>query len=615
MKKLTLALFALLCILTLSACNKSPEAQLAPVENVFAITAVNLPESYSTISNDIHVIGDRIGVVCQDGYNPEGDFDTVLFTITTDGTDPQSTVLPKFRDDGQIMAYAPTEDGGCILIDRCYTSVPYNRLYRLDADMNLLFQVDLGKIDPDNFANHMAVGKNGNIYLSTSHGRAIVLDKDGEYLYDYQYSGWLDGIRTMSDGRVTIGYLNLSNSTTVLRYFDDENRTLGDSVKSPQRLNASAYTVYPGGNGYDAYLKNDLGMYGYTVGSSETELCSWINSDIVANDVNLIKVFTPDKFAVHSYCSLETSDRTCESLNILTRIPEEEVKPKYLVSFQTNRTQYDIQQAVVAFNKQSDDYRVVVKDYSVYNTADDAFVAMSQLDKEIVSGEYIPDVFTVDSDTYEKYASLGLYCDLYDFLDSDAEINRDSLVPCVLGPLETKGKLYSLPRSFRFKTMFTSQKSPIKQDEWRLEAMLDYADSLDFNIFSGYNRISMLNNFFNYGMGSFIDDEKATCSFDSDTSKRFIELLDRYGTSSYNNSMTEEEREELIHIIADGKVFSTSTLTSMQTMLVDYVACGKTVPYYIGYPTPNGGTSYVEAISPYAISSKSPVKDGAWQFV
>ena len=73
MKKLPPTLFALLCILTLSACNKSPKAQLAPVENVFEITAVNLPESYSTISNDIHVIGDRIGVVCQDGYNPEGD--------------------------------------------------------------------------------------------------------------------------------------------------------------------------------------------------------------------------------------------------------------------------------------------------------------------------------------------------------------------------------------------------------------------------------------------------------------------------------------------------------------------------------------------------------------
>ena len=61
MKKLTLTLFVLLCIFTLSACNKSPKAQLAPVENVFEITAVNLPESYSTISNDIHVIGDRIG--------------------------------------------------------------------------------------------------------------------------------------------------------------------------------------------------------------------------------------------------------------------------------------------------------------------------------------------------------------------------------------------------------------------------------------------------------------------------------------------------------------------------------------------------------------------------
>jgi len=293
--------FVVCLLLALVSCGGKNEAQLASAENVFKSVTVELPENYQVISDTFIELDGRIGVVCYDGYNPEMDFDTVLYTVDENGENPETTVLPTFRDNTHVASYTPLEGGGCVIMDRKYTEPPYNMLYVLDSNMEMVNTVDLSQFDDRAYKPQMAVGGNGNIYLSVE-GRAIVLNAEGRLCYSKTYSGWLDGIRTMDDGRVTIQFLDMSNATTKLQYFDDVNMGFGEAVKSPQRLNASAYTVYPGGDGFDMYLTNELGLFGYTIeGAVETELCNWLNSDIIANEVNMLHIYNPFHLNINSY--------------------------------------------------------------------------------------------------------------------------------------------------------------------------------------------------------------------------------------------------------------------------------------------------------------------------
>jgi len=74
----------IITLLTLVSCGEE-KAQLASPVNVFKSKTVTLPETYQTVSPNIIDLGGRIGVVCHDGYNPEMNFDSVLYTIDKNG--------------------------------------------------------------------------------------------------------------------------------------------------------------------------------------------------------------------------------------------------------------------------------------------------------------------------------------------------------------------------------------------------------------------------------------------------------------------------------------------------------------------------------------------------
>lgn len=607
---LTSVLLAQLCLGGCRNSEKLPEA--ASVENVFSAASSTLPEGLTTQSDVIFNFGDRIGLFCYDGYDPNAYFDSVIYSVDLKAENPETTVIPRQRADAPVKAYCPDSDGGCYIIDSDGKSA---FLYHLSSDWAVLSSVDIYSLGANAYSYRITVGGGGNVYLAGD-GKLFAFDADCALLYSTIYSGWLDALLTLSDGRVMLQFLDTQNSTVKQQYVDDASKSISGSVKSPKKLNASAYTVYPGGDGYDMYLTNTLGMYGYKAESGETvELCSWINSDIVAGDVSDILVFSPDMFAAHGYENSQSSHS--ESLSVMTRTPEDEVVPKYLITMQVNNISDQINRAAVAFNRQSDKWRVVVEDYSQYNTADDAFVALSKLDTDIISGEKIPDIFTVDDQFFDRYADKGLFCDLYTLMDSDDSFDRGDLLPCVLEPMETNGCLYQLARGFTLITVASSQSVASQYSPWTLDAMLDYADSLDNPIFVDYFRSNLLDFFFDYGIGNFVKD--GACSFDDGRAARLIGLLDDYGENWYAQLSSDEKQMRLQSangLYQGGEALLIANNIYMTSRFIEIsVKFGGSDFAFIGFPSDSGGESYVHSTYSYAIADDSPVKAGAWEFL
>ncbi|MBQ8510747.1 MAG: extracellular solute-binding protein [Clostridia bacterium] len=581
-------LFVLLASLALlTACGENAP-QTAPVDNVFRAVTVTLPEDYSRQGEILLLSDGRVGLLCHDSYSADEPFDTVLFSIDRSGG-ARSEVVPRILEDGMISGWAEYGDG-YVCLDTNWTDC---RLYRVSADGQVLFTLDLNEPFDMTYNTRLTVAGNGDIYAA-GEGVVGVVSPEGKILGSVSYSGWLDGLCTLADGRVMYSTYDMSRGVTRLYIIDPETLQPGDKLQSPQKLNTESWDVYPGDGECDMFLANTLGVYAYTAGGEPTEICSFTNSDLLACETAAVAVIDRDTIAARGTVF---GGGFSETLSILTRVPEDEVTPKQLIRWQTDRTSQDQYNAAVLFNRRSEKYRVVIDDYSRFNTDEDAFVSLSQLDQDIITDTNVPDILTYNGSSFDRYAEAGAFADFYELMDADGSFGRDSLLACVTSPLESDGKLCVMAPRFTVSTMISRQSAP---QPWNVDTFL----SLDGErpLVKTY-RDWLIGSFLGDGMGDYIDLEAGTASFDDGRFGRLIEWLKGYGRH-WSDGKSEEEK-------AVEARFQTVNITQFSHLF----AYGGDEVVYVGYPSEGGGTSYVNPVGGVSIYSKSPVKEGAWEFV
>ena len=84
-----------------------------------------------------------------------------------------------------------------------------------------------------------------------------------------------------------------------------------------------------------------------------------------------LPVHQPHPYPLPQYpCLLYTSD----------------IKDRIVLTLAGNYIDYDLKRKVVEYNKSGDTYRIVVKEYSTYNTSEDYTLGVKQLNNDIISG-------------------------------------------------------------------------------------------------------------------------------------------------------------------------------------------------------------------------------------
>ncbi|MDE6592605.1 MAG: hypothetical protein K2K57_06035, partial [Oscillospiraceae bacterium] len=171
-----------------------------------------------------------------------------------------------------------------------------------------------------------------------------------------------------------------------------------------------------------------------------------------------------------------------------------------------------------------------------YNNSDRKFyieekkyLSSDNLLVDIIGGENI-DVLFVNGwiDTTPLYAK-GVICDLYEFIDNDGGVSRDTYVDSVLKALEKDGKLYEIPYDFYVESAI------VKTDLWgddndtSFEHITEKSKSLGCNIpydlsFDSYAFIS-------YIISEYVDLTNSSCSFDDGKFEEYIKFMKQYYNS------------------------------------------------------------------------------------
>ncbi len=446
----------------------------------------------------------------------------------------------------------------------------------------------------------------------------IVTDLEGKFIRSFECGEdiWLSNLSSLADGTVVAMYYKFDEAAKRESYIICKINSEEGKIEELGTLPlTNVYNFMPAGEGSRVYLSNSSYLYEYDIISGElTERINWLNSDINCNWVQVL-AGSPDGSVLISERSRNYRNN---KLALLTPNPAGNVIEKYVVNFASVSLSNEMIDAIISFNKQNDDYRIIFNDYSVYNTDEDYRAGINQLNNDIISGK-VPDILLLSELDSSIYTSKGLLQDIGVLMENDEEFNREEYYANILTATSDGEGIYSIIPSFSINTY--AGKESIFGDGTSLtmerlnEIRKEYPDA---KVFTDMTRADILNTFANFAIDKYIDKEEGTCSFDSDEFISVLEFINSFPEeidwNSYYGDMTEEDYMAIeLQYFEDRTLLRSHYLSGFDNQY-GLNLFGEEASY-IGFPVPEGTGSLIQPVSELAISSKSKVQVVVWDFI
>ena len=499
-------------------------------------------------------------------------------------------------------------------------------LLHLDADGKEIKRIEFNQTDENGnsfYVSSFFVDNSGNVYLSDWQS-VYIYDQDGNKKTTVDLGENGGDLCELKAGVVGVSYYKNDEakpeeSGRVFQEIDPATGKLtGDTVKLPD----VAYSFFPGDDVYDIYYDYNGNIYGYKFDTdTKDKVIDWIECDINSNNINSYSILPDGRVIAFESSYDDQAQKNNMQLIVMTRVDAASVVNKTVLTFACMYLDWNMRDAIVKFNRASNTHRIVVRDYSEYNTDDDYNAGIQKLNTEMLSGK-LPDM--IDNNTYsmpvEQYAAKGFLTDLYELIDADADLSREDFVQPVLKALESAdGKLYQLPSTFAVSTAIALDKVAGDYDTWNLAAVKDAMTKLQdgASVFDVYRtKTDILQTCISRNIDAFVDWENGSAHFDSDEFKALLEFANQFPETYDWENATDEENDSAQNRMNSGKQLMTDMyVSSFEDMLYQLTGYNGGVKF-VGYPSEDGTSNHTFQIDgSIAISSTCADKTAAWNFM
>ena len=573
-----------------------------------------------------------------------------LYRIPLDGSDPvkleayQPTALPEGAEGNVGVESITAADDGTVWLTEhvgVYTfDLPENFDSEADDKWNyhtyeesiIRRQLDasgneIGRVDISDLAGKLGVeyvyanlfDRAGNLYAVTE-TEIIMLDPQLNKIFSVACEDMMGSPTLLSNGR--LGLLNYiydeekETGAWTMKTVDPEAQDWGEEYTLPE----NAYNAYPGGGEYLFYYQNGDSIYGYKAGAAEGEkIFSWIDSDINRSNMEFFS-FLPDGRVVVVTREWQ-SDNSKVELAIMTATDRSQLPEKTTLTYAAMYLGYDVRSQIIEFNKTSDKYRIEVRDYSEFATAEDSSAGLTRLNTEIVAGN-VPDMLETSSIPLRQYAAKGLLEDLWPFIEGDTDIGgRAGVMEHVLNAAEQDGKLYEIFTNFAIRTVAGPKNIVGDRMSWTLADLQEALAKMPEGcaIFGQTDtKTDMLSNVMAQNADSFVDWSTGQCRFDSEDFKALLAFCNSF-PAEYDWENSQDEWEDPYTRIISGKQMLTSVYFSQlrwDFLENDGLFKSQGGAAFIGYPREDGGVgSGFTTNGGVAMSAACKDKEGAWSFM
>ena len=508
------------------------------------------------------------------------------------------------------------------------------RLQLYGADGTLKQSIDLSPENGDGSGNSknfaFVDGKSQLYFYDWNTNEVTIENADGKILKTLEV-GDNGGYISNFCGKAALQ--SYTDTGAELRLIDPDTFKLSDPIETP----ANAWTFLASyDEAYDYYFLLNGDVYGYKQKEQVSEqVVSWMDCDINSDNIwgtyaledgRILGILNESgngmmlDSAISSAARADAATNAASgySLVFLTKTDAANVKPKTVLTMACMNVPWDLKSRIVEFNKSSEDYRIIIKDYSQYATNDDYYAGLTKLNTEIISGQ-IPDIFYTANMPITQYAGQGILEDLRPYIDKDSELSGDALMTHVLDAASMDGHLYQAFSAFSIQTAIGLTKIVGDYDEWTLANIKDAMTKLQpeatvFDVY--YTRDSMLQNCLTRSYSSFVNRVTGECNFDGQDFRDLLEFINSfpvdydYSNYDYNkNPGGAESMKRGLQLLMDTGVYS------LDSFLYTLASFGGEEISYVGYPSTTGNNNVFSLYDGLCISSTCADKTAAWNFM
>lgn len=668
-KKVTALLLALCMVLGLAACGNGGDdtSQLSGTIYMPEYIDFNLDAEYI---NSGYCDGQNVYVIAEirtetepyvdpdTGESfPNYEYTTGIYRIPLDGGEPvklenfESTPIPEgVEGSSNISNIRGGEDGTLWVTEDVYTttfelpadfdpntddkwnypseSTNSQILRQLDSTGNELSRIDTSgmqeKLGAD-YINSMVMDPEGYFYTTvqtfgetTSENKVVVLDKDQNVLFTIEEENLWGQLTLLGDGTVGMSYWREEDgqSSQVLRTIDKAAKGWGAEYPLPP----NGGNIYTGSQKYIFYYDNGDSLYGFNKETKAGEkILSWSAANINKDELMFFTFLEDGRIvAMTRSWGMYGDDMTME-LAILTETDASVLKDKVTLTYATQYLGYDERSKIIDFNKSSDKYRIEIKDYSEFNTAEDYKAGLTKLNTEIAAGN-VPDILNVSGLPIQQYGAKGLLEDLWPYIDNDPDLGRDAIMENVFKAAEQDGKLYQVFSTFSIQTVLGATKVVGDRMSWTLDDLQAALATMPegCTIFGeGDTKAGMLSNVLAQNMDAFVDWSTGQCSFDSEDFISLLEFCNSFPLEyDWNNVDWEEYEDDNTRVMNGKQMLLNAYLYDLGDSLQMYEVVFNGDYSFIGFPQEDGsvGSSFSLG-NGIAMSSTCKDKEGAWSFM
>lgn len=495
-----------------------------------------------------------------------------------------------------------------------------------DLEGSLLWEQDMAELydrEEDYWISTMVSIIDGSLVMLIEGEKTvkITVNQKGDVVKVEEMNGGNENLNNLStiitkeDGTAYAVYWDQDWRYQYIADYDFETGKMGEGTKLPERLNRMGYNGLSGGLNTDLVLSTNDGVFTYNIGDEDlTQVMSFVNSDLYTNGLNYI-IMLDDEHFIGFYNEMEYYTTRGA---YFTKVDPKDIPDKKVLMIAGFYLSYDMKKRIVDFNKASDEYRIVYKEYESYATEEDYMAGYTQLNNDIISGN-MPDILVCTSNMpVENYISKGLLADVGKLIEEDEELSKAGFVENAFDAYKVDDKLYYVIPSFYVRSIIGKKSILGDRTSWTMSEFRELMDSLPEGTlgFGEMTKDSFISTMLFYCGSDFVDVATGKCNFDS---SNFIEMLEYANTLPAEIDYSTWDDDYWMNYQSqwrdDKTILMQMYLSSMRDVNYSINGSFGEEVSFIGFPTDSGQGNAITVNNFYAISSKSANQDGAWQFL
>lgn len=503
---------------------------------------------------------------------------------------------------GIIRYGSEVQDDGSMQIQKV-------EIRKLSPDGKVLENIDTGNAFlkvPNFYIQNILSDKDGNYYVCGSQS-IYVVKADGTLYCEMPVDGiYISNMFAMKDGSIVVGYY--TDTGWAVEQLDLQTKGL-KPLESKISFGDGTYR-----SGRDTDLLYTQGTMLYTCNLKDEEpeeILNWVDSDINSDNLKDFVMLEDGRIAAVSIDWM-SAEGTAE-LAVLTRKLRSEVPEKKVLTYGSIYMPYFANEDIVAFNKQSQEYRIEIKEYGDDSTDYETKVSLFNADLSGAEGPDIIDMMYCPVGL-EELVNAGSLEDLNPYFEKDGEIKKEDYVENAMKAYEVDGGLYGVMSNFGIMTLTGKVSDVGEGTSWTVEEMMALADSLEEGTelipYSTKNGVLQMLCTVNDDM--FVDEETGKCNFEDEEFLKILEFANRFPEEvNYDPDGPSD-----IDKIRNGQLLLLNYSVSSVQQYQQYEGMFGEPINFIGYPTSGeSGSMLTPNGTTVAMSAKSENKEGVWEFM